>query len=553
MKVNRATDVRSIPEPKGTNEPRDLGKIDTPAALQPMEDKGTTKNAHSSPKDTSSDITILNEFIRSDEYLLLEKVNKYRKSFGSKPAETLQEMPRTDHVGTTNNAMNGQQKLRSNMTLADWDLLQIFYKNAILLDEIKKLDSRRSQLLKIEKHDKEISALRDDFFMQAKILGQIRDRALLNHIYATKRIDEKIEFSQVEKKLDKKAFIQKRAEFEHFLHLIGFKLGYLPLPRLQRHIVEDGHGDRVRFMHAKLENLRNRDFEASKASTEALLAAGQLAYKIAHTQRNVAYFKAEDNVLALNTQIQAQIILQYELYMGSKGYTAGWLPRPAKARELEKQGDIPPEVEHQRKLAKIDEKALINHWMETKQFLKGKNDDHELLNAMLRRGEDRHEQILTGLRTDSQLLKLKLFDDARTQIEEFIATNILAKKQEKTQKEQLQKSDKESLLHDEDQELKHDIREFENYMRSNGYNPDGIPLPEKQRDLENQLKSGEENREKSEQLKITDLTETRQKMAQLRAASEFVLQEAAHNARIQGAKENTQVTPNLTQRIKAAK
>jgi hypothetical protein len=90
-------------------------------------------------------------------------------------------------------------------------------------------------------------------------------------------------------------------------------------------------------------------------------------------------------------------------------------------------------------------------------------------------------------------------------------------------------------------------------MRSNGHNPDGIPLPEKQRDLDNENKSGEKNREKSEQLKITDLTEARQKMAQLRAASDLALQQAAHNERIQGAKENAQLVPNLTQRIKAAK
>ena len=541
MKINRATNISSITESRISNEPR------------PVEKNETKKTDENTLGALPRDVDILNALMRSDEYLLLKKLHKQRNDFANAAVDKFKEMPRGDQLGAINQNINSQEKLRTNMNQADRELLQIFYKNAVLLDEIKKLDSRRSQLLKIEKDDKEISALRDDFFMQAKILGQIRDRALLNHIYATKRIDEKIEFSQLEKKLDKKAFIQKRAEFEHFLHLIGFKLGYLPLPRLQRHIVEDGHGDRVRFMHAKLENLRNRDFEASKASTELLLAAGQLAYKIAHRQRNVAYFKAEDNVLALNTQIQAQIILQYELYMGSKGYTAGWLPRPAKARELEKQRDIPPEVEHRRKLAKIDDKALIHHWLETKQLLKAKNDHHELLNAMMLRGENRHEQILTRLRTDSQLLKMKLFDDVRAQMEEFFATNILAKKQEKTQKEQLQKSDKETLLRDEDQELKHDLLEFENYMRSNGYNPDGIPLPEKQRDLENENKSGEKNREKSEQFKITDLTETRQKMAQLRAASELALQQAAHNERIQGAKENTQVTPNLTQRIKAAK
>ena len=90
-------------------------------------------------------------------------------------------------------------------------------------------------------------------------------------------------------------------------------------------------------------------------------------------------------------------------------------------------------------------------------------------------------------------------------------------------------------------------------MRSNGYNPDGIPAPEKQRDLENETKSGEKNREKSEQFKITDLTETRQKMAQLLAATEFAQQEAVHTARIQGAKEIPQLATNLTQRIKAAK
>jgi hypothetical protein len=172
---------------------------------------------------------------------------------------------------------------------------------------------------------------------------------------------------------------------------------------------------------------------------------------------------------------------------------------------------------------------------------------------MMLRGENRYEQILTRLRTDSQLLKMKLFDDARAQVEEFFATNILAKKQEKTQTEQLQKSEEDTLLRHEDQDLKRDIRELENYMRSNGYNPDGIPAPEKQRDLENETKSGEKNREKSEQLKITDLTETRQKMAQLLAASELAQQEAVHNARIQSAKENAQHVPNLTQRIKAAK
>ena len=541
MKINRTTDISSITESRNSNEPR------------PVEKKETKKTGEPALNASPSDVNILNELMRSDEYLLLKKIHKQRKDFASAAVDKFKEMPRADQLGAIDYTINGQQKLKTNMTVADWDLLQIFYKNAVLLDEIKKLDSRRSQLLKIEKDDNEMAVLRDGFFMQAKILGQIKDRALLNHIYATKRIDEKIEFSRLEKKLDKKVIIQKRAEFEHFLHLIGFKLGYLPLPRLQRHIVEDGHDDRVRFMHAKLENVRNRDFETSKARIELLLAAGQLAYKIAHRHRNVAYFKSEDNVLALNTQMQAQIILQYELYMRSKGYTAGWLPRPAKARELEKQREIPPEVEHQRELAKMDDKALVNHWLETKQVLKGKNDHHEILNAMLHRGEDRQEQILTRLRTDSQLLKLKLFDDARAQMEEFFATNILAKKEEKTQKEQLQKSEEDTLLRDEDQELKHDLLEFENYMRSNGYNPDGIPLPEKQRDLDNENKSGEKNREKSEQLKITDLTEARQKMAQLRAASDLALQQAAHNERIQGAKENAQLVPNLTQRIKAAK
>jgi len=541
MKINRATNISSITESRNSNEPR------------PVEKNETKKTDENTLGALPRDVDILNALMRSDEYLLLKKLHKQRNDFANTAADKFKEMPRADQLGAINQNINSREKLRTNMNLADRELLQIFYKNAVLLDEIKKLDSRRSQLLKIEKDDNEMAALRHDFFMQAKILEQIKDRGLLNHIYATKSLDEKMEFSRLEKKQDKNAFIQKRAEFEHFLHLIGFKLGYLPLPRLQRHIVEDGHDDRVRFMHAKLENIRNRDFETSKARIELLLAAGQLAYKIAHRHRNVAYFKADDNILALNTQIQAQIILQYEIYMRSKGYTPGWLPRPGKARELEKQREIPPGVEHQRKLAKMDDKALVNHWLETKNFLKAKNDHHELLNAMMLRGESRHEQILTRLRTDSQLLKMKLFDDARAQVEEFFATNILAKKQEKTQTEQLQKSEEDTLLRDEDQDLKRDIRELENYMRSNGYNPDGIPAPEKQRDLENETKSGEKNREKSEQFKITDLTETRQKMAQLLAATEFAQQEAVHTARIQGAKEIPQLATNLTQRIKAAK
>jgi len=541
MKINRTTDISSITESRNSNEPR------------PVEKKETKKTDEHALNASPSDVNILNELMRSDEYLLLKKLHKQRKDFASAAADKFQEMPRADQLGAIDHTINGQQKLKTNMNLADWELLRIFHNNAILLDEIKKLDSRRSQLTKIEKDANDMAVLRDDFFMQAKILGQIKDRALLNHIHATKRLDEKIQFSRLEKKLDKKAFIQKRAEFEHFLHLIGFKLGYLPLPRMQRHIVEDGHDDRVRFTHAKLENIRNRDFETSKARLEFLLAAGQLAYKIANRNRNVAYFKAEDNVLALNTQIQSHIILQYELYMRSKGYTPGWLPLPAKARELAKKREIPPEVEHQRKLAKMDDKALVNHWLESQQQLKSKSDIQQRLKAIMQRGENHDEQILTRLQENSERLWLKLFDDARAQVESFFATNFATKKQDKIQNEDTYKKEQGALLRDADQDLKHDIRELESYMRSIGYKPEGIPIPGKQREIEIEKKSEEKQRGNTEQLKITDLTETRQKMAQLRAASELAKQEATHNERLQDAKEKDQFAPDLTQRIKAAK
>lgn len=300
----------------------------------------------------------LKEPIRSTDFVSLESIKNDRKTIGLKSVDNSQHMPRVDQQGTLQKVMAEAAKQESQLTSSDWQWIREAHKQAVLLDELRRRAQRDLGLEEIRLSDEEHARVLADLQMNKRIAANL---AAANELYRVRNeqvIRADREWREWIDKIDQKTVKNKRELLEHFMSMLGYKLGYIRqawnqkhLTEIKRSLTEIALDRQAESQRLHLQHLSDLD----KSKQESIRQKNDMALESLNNSRieTLIDFKQWQEITQAKHAHDIMVLL-----FRAMGFKPGFVPLPSKQLELdekiEKIARMKVEIEQNRK-AELEE------------------------------------------------------------------------------------------------------------------------------------------------------------------------------------------------------
>lgn len=357
----------------------------------------------------------LKEPVKSTDFVALESLKNQRQKVGLKASNLGETMPTMDQKLAVQKEMEMAAKQNATLTLHDWEWLRKAYLQAITIDELRRQATRKEHIKNIRQKDELWAQTLTNMKIIENAAKDAADALELRRIEKDKAISAEQRWQEWIKKIDRKTIANNRELFEMFLHHIGFKMGFIPLPTNQKHLTE------LRESLSLTALKEQKRAQAAQLYVERQIESMQLTTRTIENLTLIKRMIEREYARSQDEKIRQQIALELsqeenlEMFLHRLGFKKGFIRLASNQNHLTK---VEPSLSktfllEERKIKSEEYKTnLVADLAENEKVRKFIEDD---INKLSKKQADEHEQYLLRLLLKSWGFKLGFVRLAKNQ------------------------------------------------------------------------------------------------------------------------------------------